>query len=202
MLCAVLAADYCREIWQYKVEMAKEAVSDYKSDTKGEYEKAKDDHIRFGTSIDAYYHVNAANKSGKSGDIKKAEVARAIAETGESPEIMRHLIDQFGSEKLKAGYNYALRHDIDPVEFLNNYAEILDEAGKNSNDTTKGIELLTYADENKLTDTEIDAFIRVFNSKDKGKAVKEACSVGCIGCTLCTKQCEFGAITMNGTMNS
>lgn len=38
------------------------------------------------------------------------------------------------------------------------------------------------------------------NSQDKGKAVKEACSAGCLGCTACTKQCEFGAITMNGNV--
>lgn len=31
-------------------------------------------------------------------------------------------------------------------------------------------------------------------SKDKGKDVMAACSVGCIGCMLCVKQCEFGAI--------
>lgn len=37
-------------------------------------------------------------------------------------------------------------------------------------------------------------------SQDKGKAVKEGCTVGCIGCTLCTRQCEFGAITMNGNV--
>lgn len=37
-------------------------------------------------------------------------------------------------------------------------------------------------------------------SQDKGKVVKDACSVGCIGCTLCTKQCEFGAIKMNGNV--
>ena len=28
------------------------------------------------------------------------------------------------------------------------------------------------------------------NSHDKGKDVKAKCEVGCIGCTLCTKQCE------------
>lgn len=38
------------------------------------------------------------------------------------------------------------------------------------------------------------------SSKDKGKAVKDVCKVGCIGCTLCTKQCESGAITMNGSI--
>lgn len=31
-------------------------------------------------------------------------------------------------------------------------------------------------------------------SQDKGKAVKEACKVGCIGCGLCVRQCEQGAI--------
>ena len=36
----------------------------------------------------------------------------------------------------------------------------------------------------------------VCSSKDKGKAVMDVCSVGCIGCTLCEKQCEAGAITM------
>ena len=34
------------------------------------------------------------------------------------------------------------------------------------------------------------------SSKEKGKAVMDACKTGCIGCTLCEKQCEFGAITM------
>lgn len=38
------------------------------------------------------------------------------------------------------------------------------------------------------------------SSQDKGKAVKEACSAGCLGCTACVKQCEAGAITMNGNV--
>lgn len=32
------------------------------------------------------------------------------------------------------------------------------------------------------------------NSKDFGKAVKEKCSVGCIGCGICYKSCKFDAI--------
>lgn len=42
-----------------------------------------------------------------------------------------------------------------------------------------------------------DSHIRVAcSSKDKGKDVKAACSLGCIGCTLCTKQCNENAITV------
>ena len=37
-------------------------------------------------------------------------------------------------------------------------------------------------------------------SKDKGKDVMPVCSTGCIGCMLCTKQCEFGAITVENNI--
>ena len=38
------------------------------------------------------------------------------------------------------------------------------------------------------------------SSNDKGKDVMSVCSVGCIGCMLCTKQCEFGAITVENNI--
>lgn len=34
------------------------------------------------------------------------------------------------------------------------------------------------------------------SSKDKGKDVMNSCSVGCIGCKMCTRVCEFDAITV------
>jgi electron transport complex protein RnfB len=34
------------------------------------------------------------------------------------------------------------------------------------------------------------------SSKDKGKDVKTVCDAGCIGCGLCTRVCEAGAITL------
>ncbi len=37
-------------------------------------------------------------------------------------------------------------------------------------------------------------------SKDKGPAVKKACSAGCIGCKLCTKQCENEAIQVEDNL--
>ena len=38
------------------------------------------------------------------------------------------------------------------------------------------------------------------SSQDKGKQVKEVCSAGCIGCMLCTKVCEDGAITVENNL--
>ena len=38
------------------------------------------------------------------------------------------------------------------------------------------------------------------SSKDKGKQVKEACATGCIGCMLCVKNCEAGAVTVENNL--
>lgn len=38
------------------------------------------------------------------------------------------------------------------------------------------------------------------NSKDKGKDVMSVCKAGCIGCGLCVKQCEFGAVTVENNI--
>lgn len=38
------------------------------------------------------------------------------------------------------------------------------------------------------------------SSNEKGKAVKDACSVGCIGCTLCVKACQYDAIIFENNL--
>ena len=43
-------------------------------------------------------------------------------------------------------------------------------------------------------------FVVKCSSKDRGPAVKAACTAGCIGCRLCTRQCESGAIEVNDNL--
>ena len=38
------------------------------------------------------------------------------------------------------------------------------------------------------------------NSQDKGKAVMQACTAGCIGCKMCTRVCEADAITVENNI--
>ena len=38
------------------------------------------------------------------------------------------------------------------------------------------------------------------SNKDKGPQVKKVCSAGCIGCSLCVRQCEAGAITVENNL--
>lgn len=38
------------------------------------------------------------------------------------------------------------------------------------------------------------------NSKDKGKAVKEKCDAGCIGCSMCQRVCEYNAVTVKNNL--
>jgi len=46
-----------------------------------------------------------------------------------------------------------------------------------------------------------DSKVRVnCSSKDKGPVAKKACSVACIGCSLCMRQCPHGAIKMENNL--
>ena len=38
------------------------------------------------------------------------------------------------------------------------------------------------------------------SNRDRGPQVKQVCSAGCIGCMLCTRQCEFEAITVTNNL--
>lgn len=51
----------------------------------------------------------------------------------------------------------------------------------------------------EIRPVEKKAFVQC-NSHAKGKDVMSSCDTGCIGCTLCVKQCEFGAITMDNNL--
>ena len=50
--------------------------------------------------------------------------------------------------------------------------------------------------------THLDVYKRQVqcNSKEFGKAVKEVCSAGCIGCKMCTRVCEADAITVENNI--
>ncbi|MCL1863111.1 MAG: 4Fe-4S binding protein [Defluviitaleaceae bacterium] len=46
-----------------------------------------------------------------------------------------------------------------------------------------------------------DKIIRIgCNTHDGAKSTRENCTIGCIGCKICMKKCENGAITMDGTL--
>jgi Na+-translocating ferredoxin:NAD+ oxidoreductase RNF subunit RnfB len=51
----------------------------------------------------------------------------------------------------------------------------------------------------ELVPYETGHFVRC-NSKDKGKDVKAACSIGCIGCMMCVKACEFDAVKVEDNL--
>lgn len=38
------------------------------------------------------------------------------------------------------------------------------------------------------------------SSMDKGPATMKACKVGCVGCGICAKTCEFGAVSVEGNL--
>ena len=38
------------------------------------------------------------------------------------------------------------------------------------------------------------------SNKDKGPKVMAVCDTGCIGCGICAKQCEFGAVTVENNI--
>ena len=44
-------------------------------------------------------------------------------------------------------------------------------------------------------------YVVACSSKDKGPVVMKGCSVGCIGCTLCAKNCPNEAVTIDGFLS-
>lgn len=47
----------------------------------------------------------------------------------------------------------------------------------------------------------LTAHVRVnCNSKDRGPVARKACSAACIACTLCTKECPYGAVKMENNL--
>ncbi|MBP2644687.1 MAG: rnfB [Firmicutes bacterium] len=52
-----------------------------------------------------------------------------------------------------------------------------------------------------ITMAPLDAHVRVnCNSKDKGPVARKACTTACIACTLCLKECSYGAIKMENNL--
>ena len=51
----------------------------------------------------------------------------------------------------------------------------------------------------ELVPSDTNHFVRC-NSNDKGKDVKAGCSIGCIGCMMCVKVCEFDAIKVENNL--
>ena len=85
--------------------------------------------------------------------------------------------------------------DFDAIHIVNGIAQVDKEkcvaCGKCVATCPKSlIELVPYSAPHKVQ----------CNSKEFGKAVKEVCSAGCIGCKMCTKVCEEGAITVENNV--